>query len=167
MELPSYLDDLPKDEKYVTICNGGGMSLIAVEIMNDRGFEDVKSLAGGIKKWSKKQFPLIIVDPMDIPEDSAGESKDQDPQRVLASDKKYSGEIHYTVDARGFTCPRPILMSKKALNNLNIGQVLEILTTDPGSLSDIPSWLHVTNQELLALEERGPKDFRFIAKRVK
>jgi TusA-related sulfurtransferase len=143
------------------------MSLIAVEIMNNHGFENVKSLAGGIKKWTKKKFPLIVVDPKIITEDRAVESKVQDTEKVQASDKKYSGEIHYTVDARGFTCPRPILMSKKALNALNIGQVMEILTTDPGSFSDIPSWLHVTDQELLSLEERGPKDFRFIVKRLK
>ncbi len=58
-------------------------------------------------------------------------------------------------------------MSKKALNDLQIEQVLEILTTDPGSLADIPSWAHVTGQQLLTSEERGPKDFRFLVKRMK
>ena len=50
---------------------------------------------------------------------------------------------------------------------IRIGQVLEILTTDPGSKKDIPIWAKVTKQELLSFEERGPEDFRFLVKRQK
>jgi tRNA 2-thiouridine synthesizing protein A len=162
MELSSHFEDLPKDEELVTICQGGGMSLVAVEIMVDSGFEDVKSLKGGIKKWHKKGYPLII-EPF---EDDRKDIQTISEEKQLI-EKEYLGEIHHTVDARGLSCPRPILMSKKALNTLKTEQVLEILTTDPGSLADIPSWAHVTGQELLASEERGPKDFRFLVKRLK
>jgi tRNA 2-thiouridine synthesizing protein A len=161
MDLSSHFEDLPKDEELVTICQGGGMSLVAVEIMVDADFEDVKSLNGGIKKWHKKGYPLIIEAAQDIKPTS------QIIERKPSLDEKYLGEIHYTVDARGLSCPRPILMSKKALNSLKTGQVLEILTTDPGSLRDIPAWTHVTGQELLVSEESGPKDFRFLVKRMK
>ncbi len=65
------------------------------------------------------------------------------------------------------SCPQPILKSKKTLKKLKMGQVLEILTTDPGSLRDIPAWAHVTGQELLVSEEHGPKEFRFLVKRMK
>jgi tRNA 2-thiouridine synthesizing protein A len=81
--------------------------------------------------------------------------------------EKYSGDVHYTVDARGLFCPQPVIKSKKALRALEIGQVLEILTTDPGSKKDIPAWAHVTGQELLISEERGSQEFRFLVKRVK
>ena len=77
------------------------------------------------------------------------------------------GEIHKTVDARNLSCPKPVLMSKKALGKLDIGQVLEILATDPGSKRDIPAWAHVTGQELLSLEENNPEEFRFLVKRLK
>ena len=50
---------------------------------------------------------------------------------------------------------------------MKIGQVLEILTTDPGSKRDIPAWAHVTGQELLVSEESSPKEFRFLVKRMK
>jgi tRNA 2-thiouridine synthesizing protein A len=55
----------------------------------------------------------------------------------------------------------------KAIKKMRINQVLEILTTDPGSLSDIPKWAIATGQELIATEERGPEDFRFLVKRLK
>jgi TusA-related sulfurtransferase len=55
----------------------------------------------------------------------------------------------------------------KAIKELQINQVLEILTTDPGSKKDIPIWATATGQELIASEERGPEDFRFLVKRLK
>ncbi|MCE7748485.1 MAG: sulfurtransferase TusA family protein [Candidatus Heimdallarchaeota archaeon] len=79
----------------------------------------------------------------------------------------YIGEVKKTVDARGLSCPGPILNSKKAIMKLKVGQVLEILTTDPGSKTDIPAWAHVTNQELVSSEEVSSEEFRFIVKRLK
>ncbi len=76
-------------------------------------------------------------------------------------------KVKKTLDARNMACPMPVLKSRKAIKKLKIDQVLEILTTDPGSMSDIPAWAHVTGQELLVSEERGPKEFRFLVKRMK
>ncbi|MHA2224844.1 MAG: rhodanese-like domain-containing protein [Candidatus Hodarchaeales archaeon] len=60
-ELSANLEDLSsfKDKEIVTICPGGGMSLIAVDIMTEAGFTDVKSLKGGIVAWEKKGYPLV------------------------------------------------------------------------------------------------------------
>ena len=64
MELSSNLENLQsyvydyKEKEIVTICPGGGMSLIAVEIMTDAGFTEVKSLKGGIWEWHKKEYPV-------------------------------------------------------------------------------------------------------------
>ena len=76
-------------------------------------------------------------------------------------------EVHKTLDARNLSCPMPVLKSKKALNEIQIGQILEILATDPGSMADIPAWTRTTGQDLLSSEELGPKDFRFLVKRQK
>lgn len=61
----------------------------------------------------------------------------------------------------------PILKSRIAMKKLGINQVLEILTSDPGSLVDIPTWARATGQELISSEERGPKNYRFLVKRLK
>ena len=60
MDLASNLEDLQPylDKEIITICPGGGMSLVAVDIMVEAGFQDVKSLKGGINLWNKKGYPL-------------------------------------------------------------------------------------------------------------
>lgn len=57
--LEASLTDLQpfKEMEVVTICPGGGMSLVAAEIMAKAGFQDVKSLKGGVDGWFKKGYP--------------------------------------------------------------------------------------------------------------
>jgi rhodanese-related sulfurtransferase len=59
LELESNLEDLEsfKEKEIVTMCPGGGMSLVAVEILTEAGFKDVKSLTGGTDLWHKKGYP--------------------------------------------------------------------------------------------------------------
>ena len=76
-------------------------------------------------------------------------------------------EVLSTLDARNLSCPMPVLKSKKALKAIEINQILEILATDPGSMADIPAWSRTTGQELISSEELGPKNFRFLVKRLK
>ncbi|NPE08978.1 MAG: rhodanese-like domain-containing protein [Asgard group archaeon] len=59
MKLVSYLDRLEpyKEKKIVTVCGGGGMSLVAADILIQAGFKDVKSLNGGMELWKKRGFP--------------------------------------------------------------------------------------------------------------
>lgn len=59
LELEAALEDLEpfKEKEIVTICPGGGLSLAAVEVMNEAGFKNVKSLKGGSDLWHKKGYP--------------------------------------------------------------------------------------------------------------
>ncbi|HHS94779.1 MAG TPA: sulfurtransferase TusA family protein [Rhodobacterales bacterium] len=60
-----------------------------------------------------------------------------------------------TLDAKGLNCPLPILKAKKALKGLQAGQVLEILSTDPGSVADFAAFCNQTGNELLSSETAG------------
>ena len=62
LELESNLGDLEsfKEKEIVTMCQGGGLSLAAVEILIEAGFEDVKSLKGGTDLWHKKGYPTTM-----------------------------------------------------------------------------------------------------------
>lgn len=59
LELESKLEDLDsfKEKEIVTMCPGGGMSLVAVELLVEAGFKDVKSLNGGTDLWHQKGYP--------------------------------------------------------------------------------------------------------------
>ncbi len=54
-----------------------------------------------------------------------------------------------TLDAKGLNCPLPILKAKKALKDLEAGQVLEIISTDEGSIADFEAFCRTTGNELL------------------
>ncbi|MGE5638561.1 MAG: sulfurtransferase TusA family protein [Clostridia bacterium] len=68
------------------------------------------------------------------------------------------------LDARGLNCPLPILRAKKALNEMQGGQVLKIIATDPGSVKDFQAFSKQTGNELLSHSEAN-KEFTFFMKR--
>ena len=54
------------------------------------------------------------------------------------------------LDARGLSCPLPILKTKKSLNELASGQVLKVVATDPGSVKDFDAFATQTGHSLLS-----------------
>jgi tRNA 2-thiouridine synthesizing protein A len=73
--------------------------------------------------------------------------------------------ITTTVDARGQSCPGPLVGLARALKGAERGDLLELLATDPGSRSDVPAWAKLTGNELLeATEEDGR--FRYVVRKV-
>ena len=58
------------------------------------------------------------------------------------------------LDARGLSCPMPILQTKKKLKDMKSGQILEIQGTDPGTKNDIPAFSSRSGDEYLGMEQR-------------
>jgi tRNA 2-thiouridine synthesizing protein A len=61
--------------------------------------------------------------------------------------------ITATVDAKGQSCPGPLVSLAKALKGAKTGDLFELLATDPGSKSDVPSWAELSGNELLESAE--------------
>ena len=60
------------------------------------------------------------------------------------------------VDARGTSCPGPILAAKKGIGAVPVGGVMEVMATDSGTLKDLPAWSKKMGHEYLGhLEEAG------------
>jgi tRNA 2-thiouridine synthesizing protein A len=59
------------------------------------------------------------------------------------------------LDAKGLNCPLPILKAKKALKDLEPGQTLQVLSTDPGSVADFQAFSRTTGNELVSHSEEG------------
>jgi tRNA 2-thiouridine synthesizing protein A len=68
------------------------------------------------------------------------------------------------LDASGLSCPLPILKTKKALNELMSGQVLKVVSTDPGSVKDMQAFSNQTGHALLSSTEEN-KAFVFHLKK--
>lgn len=68
------------------------------------------------------------------------------------------------LDARGLNCPLPILRAKKSLGEINSGQVLKIVATDPGAVKDFQAFSKQTGNELLSHSQAG-NEFVFFMKK--
>ena len=68
------------------------------------------------------------------------------------------------LDARGLSCPLPILKTKKSLNELTSGQVLKVVATDPGSVKDMQAFANQTGNPLLSTAEEN-KTYVFYLKK--
>ena len=73
------------------------------------------------------------------------------------------------LDTRGALCPIPIMRTSQAIKQVKVGDVLEVLATDPGSKPDLTAWTRMTGNELVSAAEEGdsPKVYRFHIRRLK
>jgi tRNA 2-thiouridine synthesizing protein A len=74
--------------------------------------------------------------------------------------------VHLTIDAKGLACPMPVIKTKKGIQSVEVGQVVEVLCTDPGSLADFKAFANATGHELLVSEQQGGI-YRFLLRRGK
>jgi len=70
------------------------------------------------------------------------------------------------LDAKGMNCPLPILKTKKALQGLETGQMLEVLAADPGSVADFKAFCRQTGNDLVESTQDGDV-YKFLIKRLK
>ena len=59
----------------------------------------------------------------------------------------------HTLDCRNLLCPMPVIRTQNALKELSEGELLEVTCTDPGSLSDIPTWCRINQHEVISTDE--------------
>ena len=75
-------------------------------------------------------------------------------------------EPNKTVDARGSSCPGPLLEAKKGVGGVPVGGILEILSSDRGTKADIPLWAKKVGHEYLGVIEEPGYD-RIFVRRMK
>ncbi|BAC14605.1 hypothetical conserved protein [Oceanobacillus iheyensis HTE831] len=61
--------------------------------------------------------------------------------------------VKKVLDAKGLACPMPIVRTKKAIGEINSGEIIEILATDPGAKNDLTAWAKSGGHELLESSE--------------
>lgn len=82
-----------------------------------------------------------------------------------ATDAIDQPDFHLEVDASGLKCPLPILRAKKALAQLQSGQVLKVITTDPHAVRDFQAFSKQTGNGLLAQVEGEANVVHFLSRR--
>jgi tRNA 2-thiouridine synthesizing protein A len=69
------------------------------------------------------------------------------------------------VDARGLSCPMPIVKTATLIRTLASGKVIEVLATDPGSVKDFEAWSRSTGNELIESTQEGSV-YRFLIRKI-
>ena len=73
-------------------------------------------------------------------------------------------EITQVVDARGLSCPMPIVKTAQAMKSIPSGAAIELLATDAGSIKDVAAWARVTGNEIVEQSSDGAV-YRFVIRR--
>jgi tRNA 2-thiouridine synthesizing protein A len=69
------------------------------------------------------------------------------------------------VDARGSACPGPLMEAKKAIGRVKVGEVLEVLSNDPGTKGDLPLWANKVGHEYLGFLSADGYDRIFVVRK--
>jgi TusA-related sulfurtransferase len=64
-----------------------------------------------------------------------------------------TANVTRSIDARGMPCPGPLMSLIGAIRDGEVGEVLEVLSSDEGSRTDIPAWIRKAGHEMVQLEE--------------
>jgi len=84
----------------------------------------------------------------------------------MTTDQLKNINVNKVVDARGTSCPGPILAAKKAIVDVKVGEIMEILASDTGTQKDIPAWAKKMGHEYLGvIDDAGT--FKLYVKRMK
>ena len=141
--LRSEIATLPRDKPIFVYCRVGFRSYLAYRILRLSGFNNVNSLAGGILTFAAIH-------------DNARTQKSLSPEIAYSEEEVFeiimaSGQ-QVELDARGLECPGPLQTLRDKLAELNVGDDVNIMVTDPLFLSHLPSWCHSYGHLLLDVQ---------------
>jgi tRNA 2-thiouridine synthesizing protein A len=75
-------------------------------------------------------------------------------------------DITETLNVKGASCPMPVVKTKTTVDAMEAGDVLEVLATDPGSVSDIDGWSSGTDGVELVTQEEGDDVYRHYVRKT-
>lgn len=70
------------------------------------------------------------------------------------------------MDLKGLPCPMPVVKISKGIKDVQVGQVIEVLSTDPGALTDFPAWARTSGNEILETEQANGVIRIFVKRKV-
>ena len=69
---------------------------------------------------------------------------------------------HFELDARRMFCPMPVIRTQDKIKELQVGDTLEVVSTDPGALNDIPAWSRINGHKVLETRDMDDEVFVLI-----
>lgn len=139
--LRTRLDELPKDKDIIVLCAVGLRGYMGYRILAQNGFTRVYNLIGGLKTYRAATAP--IAPPQHRPMTSSNPCCQKQTEEAPSN-------ITLHVDACGLQCPGPILKMKRSIESLQVGEYLQIVSTDAGFPRDAEAWCCSTGHKLIS-----------------
>lgn len=74
-------------------------------------------------------------------------------------------EVAKVMDLKGLACPMPVVKVSKGVKSVEIGEIIEAISTDPGSLTDFPAWARTSGNEIIDTQQ-NEGEIKFYIKRL-
>lgn len=142
-EMRNRLDEIPKDKTLLLYCAVGYNGYLASQILKANDYKEVYNLSGGYRLYlsaTQKHYHRVM-----------NEKKENQSTVPLASKRE---EI-ISIDARGLTCPGPVMQLKKNYDLMGDGDQLEIQVTDQAFGQDLTSWSNMVGANVLSIDKSG------------
>jgi len=161
-ELRQHLSELDKDKLIIPFCAIGVRSYNAARILMNNGFKNVKIYPGGTKLYQSAYHDTAQKETFQNPNPAkneetnikSGENK-MDLNHIVA--KK-------VLDCSGLQCPGPIMRVFNTVNEIEVGDIIQVSATDMGFPRDIDAWCRRTGNTLLKSERKGKENIVYIQK---
>ncbi|HNX76802.1 MAG TPA: FAD-dependent oxidoreductase [Candidatus Rifleibacterium sp.] len=156
-ELRARLGELDQQKEYMVYCQAGLRGYLAYRILVQRGFK-ASNLDGGYKTYCMVQQKATYAKAV-LTDDAGGES-----DAVPGS----AGPVNIVkkLDVCGLQCPGPIGQLRAAIDSIEKGQGVEIVSTDAGFAADVPAWCRSTGNECHGVEKIPGGKYRAIVEKV-
>lgn len=141
-QLRQRLGELDKAKEIWAYCQVGQRGYYAERLLKQNGFK-VKNVTGGFKLYMSSKF---------TPKNLGNDNKKNTTIENIENPKIDNGIVK-NLDACGLSCPGPLMRVKSAVDELNIGDTLNVSASDPGFYEDIKSWCRTTNNELISVSK--------------
>jgi NADPH-dependent 2,4-dienoyl-CoA reductase/sulfur reductase-like enzyme/peroxiredoxin family protein/rhodanese-related sulfurtransferase/TusA-related sulfurtransferase len=137
-DLRHRIDEVPRDRKIIVYCKVGHIAYNAARVLAAHGYDSVFNLSGGYETWHSATGPQeSVAETGSAQNTGAGKGSD------MSGTKENLAKI-VEVNACGLQCPGPVMRLKKEMDELKPGEAVSITASDPGFLSDAPSWARAT-----------------------
>ncbi|SHE65217.1 NADPH-dependent 2,4-dienoyl-CoA reductase, sulfur reductase [Bacteroides luti] len=149
-----HLNEIPQDKNIYIYCAVGLRGYLASRVLMQHGFNNVFNLSGGYKLYQAATTPVVLND-KDMIACSLG-LRDSNANKMEIETIK--------IDACGLQCPGPIMKLKKSIEGINIGERLEVISTDPAFRRDSQAWCNMTGHKMISQSADSGKYISVIEK---
>ncbi len=149
-QLRSRLDELDKETEIVVFCAIGVRAHSAGRILRNNGFRNVKLYPGGMRFYRATHYHKLTASQPEAPVSDSGFVEEKKPGETVPLPA-----ASVRLNCSGLQCPGPIMKVFDTVKEMEEGQVMEVLASDPGFVRDIEAWCRRTGNTLLGSNKRG------------